>query len=71
IGARSQRWQPGRQLARPALHAAEFGAGGGARVDGDRTGQRRGLSQSPAFRVTTPRRACALIGLMATTCPTA
>jgi len=40
VGRRPQRGQPGGELARPALDAAELGARGGAGVDGDAvTGQ--------------------------------
>ena len=40
VGAGPQRGQPGGELARPALDAAELGARGGAGVDGDAvTGQ--------------------------------
>ena len=42
-----QRRQPRRELARPALDAAELGARGGAGVDGDRAG-RRPASRRPA-----------------------
>jgi hypothetical protein len=41
VGAGAKGRQPGAQLARPSLDAAELGARGGAGVDGDAvTGQR-------------------------------
>jgi len=40
VAVRPERGQAARQLARPALDAAELGTGGRAGVDDDRSGQR-------------------------------